>query len=45
MEKIVFVTEIHRESHPVSMCILVMYLMTWYFSHKCSCKCVAGETT
>ena len=26
-----FATEIHGESHPVSTCILVMYLMTRYF--------------
>ena len=41
----IFVTEIHRESHPVSMCIPVMYLMTQYISHKFSCKHVASETT
>ena len=27
-----FMTEIHGESHPISMCIPVMYLMTWKFS-------------
>ena len=26
-----FGTEIHGESHPISTCILVMYLTTWYF--------------
>ena len=32
-----FMTEIHRESHPVSMCILAMYLTTQYFTHDFSC--------
>ena len=27
-----FVTEIHGESHPISMRILVMHQMTWYFT-------------
>ena len=27
-----FAAEIYGESHPVSMHILVTYLMTWYFS-------------
>ena len=27
----IFMTEIHGESHPVSMHIPVMYPMTWYF--------------
>ena len=29
-----FATEIHGESHPISMCIPVTYLTTWYFSCK-----------
>ena len=44
MEKF-FATEIHRESHPVSMHIPVTYLTTQYFSCKFSRKCVASETT
>ena len=28
-----FMTEIHRESHPISTRILVTYLMTRYFTH------------
>ena len=40
-----FVTQIHGESHPVSMRIPVTYLMTWYFSHEFSCKFIASETT
>ena len=43
--KIIFVTEIHGESHPVSMRILVMYLMTQYFSHEFSHKRITSETT
>ena len=31
-----FATKIHRERHPVSMHILAMYLMTWYFTHDFS---------
>ena len=38
-----FATEIYGESHPGSMCILVTYIMTWYFSQ--SHKCIASETT
>ena len=40
-----FVTEIHGESHPVSMHILVTCLTTWYFSREFSHKCIASETT
>ena len=40
-----FVTEIHGESHPVSMHIPVMFPMTQYFSHEFSCKCIASKTT
>ena len=38
-------TKIHRESHPVSTHILVMYLTTWYFTREFSRKWVASETT
>ena len=31
MVKICFATEIHGESHPISMRILVTYLMTGFF--------------
>ena len=41
----IFMIEIHRESHPISMCILVTYLMTWYFSRDFSHKHVTSETT
>ena len=40
-----FVTELHGESHPVSMHIPVMYLTTWYYSCKFSCEYIASETT
>ena len=40
-----FMTEIHRESHPISMCIPVMYLMTQYISCEFSHKCIASEST
>ena len=40
-----FVTEIHRESHPISMGILVTYLTIWYFSRKFSHKRIASKTT
>ena len=40
-----FATEIHGESHPVSMHILVTYLTTWYFSCEFSHKHIASETT
>ena len=40
-----FMTEIHGESHPISMCILVTYLTTWYFSCEFSCKCIVSNTT
>ena len=43
--KIFFATKIHGESHPVSMCIPVMYLMTQYFSCKFSHKPISSETT
>ena len=42
---ILLATEIHGESHPVSMHIPVMYLTTWYFSHKFSHKYIASKTT
>ena len=45
LQEISFMTEIHGESHPVSMRILVMYLTTWYFTHDFSCKRVPSETT
>ena len=31
-----FATEIHGESHPVSMCILATHLMIQYFTHDFS---------
>ena len=40
-----FATEIDGESHPVSMCILVTYLMTRYFPLEFSRKCIASKTT
>ena len=40
-----FATEIHGESHPISMYIPVTYLMTWYFPCEFSCKRTASETT
>ena len=45
MVKNFFMTKTHRESHPVSMHILVTYLMTQYFSCKFSGKYIASETT
>ena len=41
----IFATEIHGESHPVSMHIPVTYLMTWYISCKFSHKRVVSKTT
>ena len=41
----IFMTEIHGESHPVSMRILVTYLTTRYFTCDFSCKRTASETT
>ena len=41
----IFVTKINGESHPISMCIPVTYLMTWYFSREFACKRVASKTT
>ena len=45
MVKRFFATEIHRESHPISMRIPVTYLMTWYFSCEFSHKRIASKTT
>ena len=41
----IFVTAIHRESHPISTCIPVMYLTTQYLSCEILHKCIANETT
>ena len=40
-----FVTKIHGESHPVSICILLTYLTTQYFPCEFSRKRIASETT
>ena len=40
-----FATEILRESHPVSTCILVTYLMTQYITRDFSHKHIASEAT
>ena len=45
MVKIFSTTEIHGESHSISMRIPVTYLTTRYVSHEFSRKCVASETT
>ena len=41
----IFMTKIHGESHPISMCIPVTYLITQYVTCDFSCKYVARETT
>ena len=41
----IFRDQIHGESHPVSMHILVMYLTTQYFSCDFSRKHSTSETT
>ena len=41
----IFTTKIHGESHPISMHIPVMYLMTRYFTCDFSHKCIASKTT
>ena len=41
----IFMTEIHGESHPVSMRILVTHLTTRYFPHEFLHKRVGSETT